>query len=520
MNRMKLQIISARVIDGLENINIPFYCYVLTFFAGVFIRLFVEAFANPMNFFDELNGQVYMKIMVFSMALFALAILEAIMVSKMMAVNITKVLRVLFPAMLFFVSIPLLDIMIYHGHGVQTLWFMPEDSAKLLKAYFTYSSNIEYTSLGQKIGIGIILATLFAYCLTKGASVMKSMFIVILGYTLVFLWAMSFVLIQPVISFLGYEYRVSGILMMRYFFLLNLVLLGVAGYMADKKIFMALFRDMRGSRILFYELFFLLGTILAISITSNTVIFYLHFNPDVVANVILFSISIFFAGMFSLMINNIYDVDIDIISNPSRPLVTGAIDPVIYTNIAYIFLSLALFGASIISDKAFLIIALVVSAYYVYSVPPIRFKRLPVLSKIVIGMNTFGLSLAGFVLVLERVNAYPYALTAICLIGITLVSNYIDLKDMKGDRASGIITLPSLVGETWARHIIGAAYFCVTLGFLFVIRDPRVLPVLVILGLIAYILIIKAQNERLLLWFSNACLASIILVIALQTYII
>jgi len=186
---------------------------------------------------------------------------------------------------------------------------------------------------------------------------------------------------------------------------------------------------------------------------------------------VLTAISIFLASISIVMINNLYDVAIDRVSNPRRPLVSGSIDVLLYEKLAYIFMVLALVFAYEASGHVLVVIAAIISNYYIYSVPPVRFKRVPVLSKLVIGFNSFMLVFLGFILI-QDLKYFPHALGWIYFAGLTLAANFIDLKDIAGDRAAGMLTLPILLGERSAKILIGLSLFLMSLSFYFVFAVP------------------------------------------------
>ncbi len=193
------------------------------------------------------------------------------------------------------------------------------------------------------------------------------------------------------------------------------------------------------------------------------------------------------------MTNNLYDINIDKISNPDRPLANGSIDVSLYEKLTYCMMGLALFYAVEASGHVLLVIATIISSYYLYSVPPVRLKRVPVLSKVVIGLNSFALAIIGYLLVNGSFEYFPAALGWVYFVGFTLAANFIDLKDIQGDKAEGINTLPVMMGERVAKLILGLVFFLVSVSFYFALQTTLPLFLFAGVGALYFYLINKKQ---------------------------
>src|SRR5205085_9038295 len=95
---------------------------------------------------------------------------------------------------------------------------------------------------------------------------------------------------------------------------------------------------------------------------------------------------------------------------------------------------------------------------YIYSMPPIRFKRVLLFSKLIIAINSLAMILLGYRLLNGDILFFPAVIIPLLLIGFTLTANVIDIKDYEGDKIGGIITLPGLLGLYWSKLIIGMAF--------------------------------------------------------------
>ncbi len=208
-------------------------------------------------------------------------------------------------------------------------------------------------------------------------------------------------------------------------------------------------------------------------------------------------ICLVYAAVFAIVINNIEDLDADRISNPGRPLVLGrvAMRPYLWAGICCECVALALaFAASVGMGWGILAIS---AGYFVYSARPMRLKRVPILSKLLIGFNSLCVAVCGYALAGGEWLQFPMAWLLFILIPLSLSANFVDLKDTAGDRLQGVATLPVLLGEAWARHVIAAATLATYLVGAVLLDIAWVYPLNVVgAALHIYFLYRKPYDER------------------------
>src|SRR5207253_1989736 len=110
---------------------------------------------------------------------------------------------------------------------------------------------------------------------------------------------------------------------------------------------------------------------------------------------------------FSIVTNNIADQEIDRISNQARPLISGMISLHVYNCIGYASLFIALIYAAAAGASALFLISLMIVSYYIYSMPPIRFKRVLIISKLAISVNSLAMILLGYILLGGKLQFFP-----------------------------------------------------------------------------------------------------------------
>jgi 4-hydroxybenzoate polyprenyltransferase len=117
----------------------------------------------------------------------------------------------------------------------------------------------------------------------------------------------------------------------------------------------------------------------------------------------------------------------------------------------------ALISAYLAGYYAFFGIIAFISLYYVYSIPPLRLKRIPLFSSFIISLACLTIAISGFFTfsVTKQLDQFPIQ-AIIGLIVVTFLWAHVrDLKDVEGDRSAHIATLPVLCGPTWGPRVVG-----------------------------------------------------------------
>jgi len=206
------------------------------------------------------------------------------------------------------------------------------------------------------------------------------------------------------------------------------------------------------------------------------------------------------ACLICVLINDIADRREDLINSPQRPLIKGDLNIKIYSQLIILIGSLLIFFClSFNFFYSILFPLLFVGIYTVYSIPPFRLKKILIFSKFLIALNSLLLIFYGYVFAKGNFDLFPTNIIWYFLIFYALAINFIDLKDVEGDRATGLKTLPVLLGLPTARHLIGGF---IALCFILVIPvlelDMMFWPILFIGGVLSYyfIALTPRYNER------------------------
>jgi 4-hydroxybenzoate polyprenyltransferase len=162
-------------------------------------------------------------------------------------------------------------------------------------------------------------------------------------------------------------------------------------------------------------------------------------------------------------LNQIYDLEIDRVNKPKRPLPSGRLSisqTWLFTNITY---ALALVLAWLVAPEGrhecFWLVAVAVVCTYIYSVPPLRTKRMGIWANVTIAIpRGVLLKVAGWSSVKTIMGVEPWYIGAIFglfLLGATTTK---DFADMDGDRRGGCRTLPIQYGVQRAAWMISPSF--------------------------------------------------------------
>lgn len=231
------------------------------------------------------------------------------------------------------------------------------------------------------------------------------------------------------------------------------------------KLIKPILADLRIPRILFYVALSGLGTALFLNQAKNTSLLY---EINFWLQFVLIILALIYAAVFAIIINNFADLPTDKISNPDRPLVVESVKKRPYFIAGIISQIIALLVSFLTKPEIFIGILCISIGYFIYSAPPFRLKKVVGLAKLIIGFNSLSVAVMGFAAAGGNWLDFPWEWALFILIPLSLAANFIDLKDIEGDRAMGVKTIPVLIGEKNARHFMAiSALICyLTGGFL------------------------------------------------------
>jgi len=268
-------------------------------------------------------------------------------------------------------------------------------------------------------------------------------------------------------------------------------------YFLDRKEFGILISSMRIPRMAFYGGAGVCGFILATHNEGNV------YKIDLFNFLgILFVFLCPAIGFWVLQIlNDFFDVKIDEISKKCNPILQG-IRKRYYCLSGFSLFLIVITMALILNYQLFLIMSAFFFLGVIYSVPPVRLKRFPIISTFILSVAVIlaissGYSIVFFEKTFEKI---PDSLIFALLSGITIGFSVKDINHIEGDRKDGVLTLPFLLYKK--ETLSGRLPFSLILGssFIFIgIFIPEVLPgsVIAFLGTFFYTFLNRKPKE----WF-------------------
>jgi chlorophyll/bacteriochlorophyll a synthase len=162
-------------------------------------------------------------------------------------------------------------------------------------------------------------------------------------------------------------------------------------------------------------------------------------------------------------LNQIYDLDIDRVNKPKRPLPSNRLslqDAWVFTWVTYaVALVLAWMVAPDGRHECFWLVFVAVICTYIYSVPPLRTKKHGIWANVTIAIpRGVLLKVAGWSSVKTIVGAEPWYIGAIFGLFLLGASTTKDFADMDGDARGGCRTLPIIYGVQRAAWMISPSF--------------------------------------------------------------
>lgn len=500
--------------ENLENSSVPPVYFALTFIFSITLRNFIEYFSTQTaTWGGDISWLFYLHCYLFYISIAAAIVLLVRIATKE---KVEKILRVILPLFFLLIIAPIVDLIVGQGEGFRMTYLSPGVHSDLLLRFFSIGGSYDQAGItpGQRVEIIIFLLIGFLYFFQKTKKIFASLFYTFFLYAIIFLFALLPFIAHWIFGYLGLKIiSISDTLTA--LVVLAATTFGLAlAYIEYKRYFLVILSDARFSRIIYYCSIIAMGAALAargsgVDISASTLL-----------NLILALFGIFFGILFSIFMNNIADYDIDLISNPDRPLTKKNIEIGLYKKLAILFLFLSLFYTALVNFTVFSLTVLFIGNYFIYSMPPLRLKRITFFSKLTIAINSLAMALLGYFLIKGTLQNFPAILYPLFLVGITATANFIDLKDYEGDKHANIKTLPVLLGQKVAKIAIGTSFLIAYPMFyiFFISYDYRTpwLWTFLLLGAIQYYLINRKQYQDLTVMSFNIVFVWLIIYLLLR----
>ncbi|MFH1376409.1 MAG: UbiA family prenyltransferase [Candidatus Woesearchaeota archaeon] len=487
----------------IENIRAPILLWIVSFLSITLIRDFLENIIETPSLL--LSWLHHFEFSFFWIALFFSITLFLAFVSKE---NISKVSKIVTFGWLITLIAPLLDAILYFNkHFIMTYIFN-----NILKNYFSFYNSSLFNfgaTIGIKIEIAIICFMVGVYILSKTKSWIRTLISILGVYTIIFFYMALPAIFDFVLSIFNIDYTlkypldffiilfVISVITIIIFLLINHGIkiqkfIDFKFFKINKKICLILLKNIRLFRTIHYSLLTLLGISLAIFYKNGNI---MDLN---ILKIIFLLLSMIFAWLFAVGLNDLFDVKIDKISNKNRPLISGIINKETYKIYILLFFILSvLFAAFVNYYSTNLIIYFMIAYSFIYSAPPFRFRKYFLIPNVLIGLCSLLAVLFGASLILgeNTFSIIPSEIILLIFFIFTISSTLKDIKDYYGDKFNSIKTIPTIFGLNNGKRIIGillAASFILVpifypIKYLIFVSIP--------FAVLAYLFVIK-KNEK------------------------
>ncbi len=479
-----------RIFSHIKNQHITIGQWLAGFVGIVAIRFILEAFSSPAR-----SGVIPTDLAVVAhYTLFFAAVLIGLMVliqffTKQRGETIASL--GLFGLLAIWIA-PIVDLATTRGVGRSLEYLQGYNLEEIVINYFTFllPGFFQGDVVGLRVEVFIILCGIGAFVWISRKKVFPVVVAVIFSYSLVFvagslpgiMYLLSNTQPQPgmvpadgfyqfvehavtesniahntlrdTLSFSSYENRLGGgfnKIMAQAFYLLTFFAAFIWFWNTQRIKILAVFKNARPERVVFYVTFLVLG--MGFAYFSGGKLFFASWVDWMSAFVLALSVGS--AWMYAVHMNDIADVGIDSISNTKRPLVQKSLTALEMRESGYLWLFAALVGSFVVGYFSFFMTVIFLATSHIYSTPPLRLRMVPVLASFLISLAVLSVVLSGYFFVSsdKMLSTFPFFVAVGIVVMFTLGVNVRDIKDIEGDRAEGVNTLPVLFKEHGVRLV-------------------------------------------------------------------
>ncbi len=272
--------------------------------------------------------------------------------------------------------------------------------------------------------------------------------------------------------------------------LLSVFSVGIFLYRSSRKIFFALLRNVRWPQIFWHGGLLFLG--------GGFAIMYAGADPDFslfeVLSVIVMITAVESAWLASVIGNDLADRRIDALTNPARPLPKQTVSESLYRQIGLLFFTTSILLSAIVNTKATLFLLAYQALAWIYSMPPLRLKRIPIIATLLSAGAGISVLLAGYTVLspVSTITPIPFPLLAFLFVCYAITLPLKDFKDIEGDRKDGVLTIPVIFGEEVARTMIGIALFSCYIASPVILHEVGLIVPSLLFGSLAFLSVRRA----------------------------
>lgn len=458
-----------KFISNLENKPITLAQWLITFFAIIFLRNFFESISSTKAPIDSFSYFFHFTFSYIAIALFIIIML--VIFSKEKVRSIANLFIYFWPIL---IMPPVFDLIVSGGKGYGML-YIQEKAAYFFVNFFNFSVVLNGITYGQRLEILLVVIGIFFYVYFKRNNLFLGLISSFVTFGGIFVYGILPIVIEKLhlvkaafpiavppgsASLVGPILQNPGQVIFSVYNALIVIFLLILFFIYNrtklKALILAIFK-----KSFYYLIFFGIG--LYVAFRSN--------NPDFLANIDVLTqyfnaiVAIILTWVSATALNDLYDYKADFISDKKKLLVRGIFSKKSFLIISVLAFCMSLANAYSVSYNFAIYILSYHAISFIYSVPPLRLKRVPFLSTFLVTIATLlimwaGYSFSGF----NAISEFPWGLTFTVLILFTFGLSFKDLKDLEGDKEDGSYTIPMLFGKyafLGTSIVVGACYLLV-----------------------------------------------------------
>jgi 4-hydroxybenzoate polyprenyltransferase len=260
---------------------------------------------------------------------------------------------------------------------------------------------------------------------------------------------------------------------------------------SERKMFLAVLRNLRFPQVLFHGGLFFFGLGIGLIMYPES------FSPNIFSilaalNVLL---SIILAWEASVIVNDIFDYRVDNVSNPERPLQKGLFTFGQYAQLGAIVFSLSIIGGAMVHYKFGILLLVYQIMAWFYSAEPFRLKRFALIASLLSALTLLTVFFSGFIFFSpdQDIDRLSWRIIFMLIITYTLSLPIKDFKDIEGDKKDGVYTVPVIFGEEKGRLIVASGIFASFVLSIFFINELRLFWWAILFGSASFLIMVSKK---------------------------
>ncbi|MBD3208662.1 MAG: hypothetical protein GF370_04400 [Candidatus Nealsonbacteria bacterium] len=470
-------------IDRIESPRIPFVNFIFTFIFTVVLVSVGNLLVSGRDFSSNVSAYVWL-----CQILFILSLILILHFST--GERIYRISRFVL-ALSVFLVISFLINLVSRGEGLyDIIHALPETYSDLSGGFLTPFGIFNARGgigLGTKTGVVLTLFATFLYTYIKKKGFIKGIVYCFLAYVFIFFcFSMPF-MVRLFLDLSGIEYIYLNVIehTARTYLLTATVLLLILFFLQDRDYFLKFFGKIEPFQLLHFEAMLFMGNALAFVFSSDIK---KQGALNLFSDLLFVAIATLFVHLLYVLIGEQDDSGNGQPGNDvKRALVPAS-------------LLMVLLYAWAVNPGALFLVILFMGNYFLYFMPPFRLERSPIFSKIILSFNSFVILVAGYFLGTNRLDL-PNSVKVFFFIPFIAALNFIDIKNYKDDKKTGIKTLPVLVGLRNSKLIVGFFFLLAYFFVYFILNNVLLLPFFLLFSLLQFLAINNKRYREEIVFF-------------------